>query len=109
MGENSDKGTGSLLSYYYGRFYNSQDFKRWAKWTIDRRRPIYAGKILIGWQNDELLSRLFANVTKEQRETLATVFLYESPLFPPIVMCFNHMLDTFPFMKGLSLVFQGSL
>ncbi|MED6173445.1 hypothetical protein PIB30_059495 [Stylosanthes scabra] len=60
------KSMGDILSFYYGKFHRSEGYCRWSKsrkWRSNRR--IYGQKIFIGWRQQELLSRLSSNVSKE--------------------------------------------
>ncbi|KAL4395379.1 hypothetical protein HN51_023323 [Arachis hypogaea] len=65
------KSMGEILSFYYGKFHRSEGYCRWSKcrkWRSNRR--IYGQKIFIGWRQQELLSRLSSQVSKECQITV---------------------------------------
>ncbi|XP_019188534.1 PREDICTED: uncharacterized protein LOC109182793 isoform X1 [Ipomoea nil] len=60
------KETGDILSYYYGKFYRSRDYRRWSDCRkIKGRRCIYGQRIFMGWRQQELLSRLSSHVSEQ--------------------------------------------
>ena len=70
------KSMGDILSFYYGKFYRSEGYCRWSKCRKLRgRRRIYGQKIFTGWRQQELLSRLFSNVSGECQTMLVEVSL----------------------------------
>ncbi|XP_020991641.1 uncharacterized protein LOC107476061 isoform X2 [Arachis duranensis] len=65
------KSMGEILSFYYGKFHRSEGYCRWSKcrkWRSNRR--IYGQKIFIGWRQQELVSRLSSQVSKECQITV---------------------------------------
>ncbi|XLT48272.1 hypothetical protein HN873_040876 [Arachis hypogaea] len=65
------KSMGEILSFYYGKFHRSEGYCRWSKcrkWRSNRR--IYGQKIFIGWRQQELVSRLSYQVSKECQITV---------------------------------------
>ncbi|CAL0316193.1 unnamed protein product [Lupinus luteus] len=58
------KNMGSILSFYYGKFYRSEGYHRWSRRRkLKDRRCIYGQKIFTGWRQQELLSRLISRVS----------------------------------------------
>ncbi|KAK4281064.1 hypothetical protein QN277_012603 [Acacia crassicarpa] len=65
------KKMGHILSFYYGKFYRSESYRRWSEYRkLRSKRCIYGQKIFTGWRQQELLSRLFSHVSKECQNTL---------------------------------------
>ncbi|XP_028762319.1 uncharacterized protein LOC114720789 [Neltuma alba] len=65
------KKTGHILSFYYGKFYRSDSFRRWSDCRKLRNKRCTCGqKIFTGWRQQELLSRLFSHVSRECQNTL---------------------------------------
>lgn len=70
-----NKEMGDVLSFYYGKFYRSDGYRRWLDCRKMRRRKcIYGQKIFTGWRQQELLSRLLPQVSQECQNTLLEVF-----------------------------------
>ncbi|CBI39482.3 unnamed protein product, partial [Vitis vinifera] len=68
------KGMGDILSFYYGKFYRSDGYRRWSDCRKMRRRKcIHGQKIFTGWRQQELLSRLLPQVSQECQNTLLEV------------------------------------
>ncbi|KAA8543135.1 hypothetical protein F0562_021370 [Nyssa sinensis] len=68
------KEMGDMQSYYYGKFYRSNEHCRWSECRKMRnRRCIHGQKIFTGWRQQELLSRLFSHVSEECRNMLMEV------------------------------------
>lgn len=69
------KTMGEVLSYYYGEFFRSDPYRRWAACRKARsRRCILGLRIFSGPRQQELLSRLLAGVAKEVEAPLMEVF-----------------------------------
>ncbi|XP_062190035.1 uncharacterized protein LOC133893083 [Phragmites australis] len=69
------KTMGEVLSYYYGEFFRSDAYKRWAACRKARsRRCILGLRIFSGPRQQELLSRLLAAVAREVEDPLLEVF-----------------------------------
>ncbi|KAF8387806.1 hypothetical protein HHK36_026464 [Tetracentron sinense] len=65
---------GDILSFYYGKFYRSDEHRRWSVCRkMSSRRFIHGQRIFTGWRQQELLSRLFSRVTEECQSTLLEV------------------------------------
>jgi hypothetical protein len=70
------KTMGEVLSYYYGEFFRSDAYKRWASCRKARsRRCILGLRIFSVPRQQELLSRLLAGVPREVEAPLLEVFL----------------------------------
>ncbi|XP_072975023.1 uncharacterized protein [Typha angustifolia] len=62
---------GEMLSYYYGKFYRSDAYRRWSECRkIRNRRSIIGQRIFTGLRQQELLSRLLPAISKEAQESL---------------------------------------
>jgi hypothetical protein len=63
-----------MLSFYYGKFYGSDRYRRWSECRkLRSRRCIYGQKIFTGWRQQELFSRLSSHVSKECQDKLLEV------------------------------------
>ncbi|KAF8394548.1 hypothetical protein HHK36_020759 [Tetracentron sinense] len=68
------KEMGDILSFYYGKFYRSDEHRRWLECRkIRSRRCIHGQRIFTGWRQQELLSRLLPRVSEECKNTLLEV------------------------------------
>lgn len=68
------KTMGDVLFFYYGKFYRSDGYCRWAECRkLRSKRSINGQKLFSGWRQHELLSRLSSLVTKECQDTLLEV------------------------------------
>ena len=69
------KEMGNILSFYHGKFYGSDRYRRWSECRkLRSRRRIYGRKIFKGWRQQELLSRLSSRVSEECQYKLLEVF-----------------------------------
>ncbi|XP_021974691.1 uncharacterized protein LOC110869774 [Helianthus annuus] len=69
-----NKGMPNVLSYYYGKFYRSDEHRKWSLYRKKRSRKSIPGKrIFSGWRRHELLSRLLTKVTDECKSSLTQV------------------------------------
>ncbi|XP_022770957.1 uncharacterized protein LOC111314155 isoform X2 [Durio zibethinus] len=65
------KEMGEILSFYYGKFYRSDGYRRWSECRkLRSRRCIHGEKLFRGWRQQELLSRLFSHLSKECQDML---------------------------------------
>ncbi|KAJ7977960.1 Arginine-glutamic acid dipeptide repeat protein [Quillaja saponaria] len=63
-----------ILSFYYGEFYRSDEYRRWSNRRKKKGRKCIRGqKIFTGWRQHELLSRLLPHVSKEFKDTFLEV------------------------------------
>nr|KYP48180.1 hypothetical protein KK1_030132 [Cajanus cajan] len=69
-----NKGMGEIMSFYYGKFYKSDEYRRWSDCRkIKGRKCIVGQKLLTGQRQHELLARLIPHVSEESRDTLLQV------------------------------------
>ncbi|XP_034691229.1 uncharacterized protein LOC117918583 [Vitis riparia] len=68
------KKMGDILSFYYGEFYQSDAYRRWSECRkMKSRRCIHGQRIFTGWRQQELLSRLFSEVSEQCKNRLVEV------------------------------------
>ncbi|KAB8105975.1 hypothetical protein EE612_040108 [Oryza sativa] len=69
------KTMGEVLSYYYGEFFRSDSYNRWAACRkVRSRRCILGLRIFSGTRQQELLSRMLAGIAREVQHPLLEVF-----------------------------------
>lgn len=69
------KRMGDILSFYYGKFYRSDRYRKWSECRkIRSRRCVYGQRIFTGSRQQELLSRLLPHVSEEFQNTFLEVF-----------------------------------
>ncbi|KAB2604765.1 hypothetical protein D8674_041381 [Pyrus ussuriensis x Pyrus communis] len=67
-----NKAMGEILSFYYGKFYGSDAYRRWSECRKSRRKKCILGeKIFTGWRQRELLSRIIPHVSEESQKSLS--------------------------------------
>ncbi|XP_059648611.1 uncharacterized protein LOC132294683 isoform X2 [Cornus florida] len=68
------KNMGDILSFYYGKFYRSNGYRRWSDCRKMRsRRCVYGQKIFTGLRQQELLSRLLPHASEECQNSLLEI------------------------------------
>ncbi|CAI9779762.1 unnamed protein product [Fraxinus pennsylvanica] len=68
------KGMGTVLSFYYGKFYRSREYRRWSECRkMKSRRSVHGQKIFSGLRQQELLSRILPSVSEECQNALLEV------------------------------------
>ncbi|CAN4106217.1 unnamed protein product [Withania somnifera] len=68
------KGTGDILSFYYGEFYGSAEYRRWSECRkVRSRRSVCGQKMFTGSRQQELISRLLPRISEENQKALAEV------------------------------------
>ncbi|CAN8285758.1 unnamed protein product [Cochlearia groenlandica] len=68
------KNMGDMLSYYYGSFYRSNEYKRWVDGRKSRsKRSVQGHKLLSGWRQTEFISRISSHLSAESKSTLLKV------------------------------------
>lgn len=68
------KEIGSILSFYYGKFYGSEDYRRWSEGRKMRNKRCLDGqKIFSGLRQQELMSRILPSMSKECQSALLEV------------------------------------
>ncbi|KAL9378978.1 hypothetical protein Peur_027460 [Populus x canadensis] len=71
-----DKEMGEILSFYYGKFYKSDAYRRWSDTRKTKRKKCVCGhRIFTGWRQQELFSRLDPHVPVHFRNTFQEVSL----------------------------------
>ncbi|XP_058742540.1 uncharacterized protein LOC131615041 [Vicia villosa] len=69
-----NKGMGEILSFYYGKFYKSDGYRRWSECRkLKGRKCMIAKKLSTKMRQHDLLSRLNPHVSKELQDTLSKV------------------------------------
>jgi hypothetical protein len=68
------KTLGDALSFYYGKFYRRDAYKRWSDCRKAKTRKCILGeRIFQGWRQQELMSRLKSKIPKEDHDSLIEV------------------------------------
>ncbi|XP_023006384.1 uncharacterized protein LOC111499132 [Cucurbita maxima] len=68
------KQMGDVLSFYYGRFYRSEKYRRWSDCRKARRRKcIFGPRLFKGWRLQELVSRLLPRLAEGNKNALMEV------------------------------------
>nr|KYP74326.1 hypothetical protein KK1_007000 [Cajanus cajan] len=69
-----NKGMGEILLFYYGKFYKSDEYRRWSACKKMKGRKCISGrKLFSGRKQRELLSRLILRVSEEFKDALQQV------------------------------------
>ncbi|WJX85399.1 hypothetical protein P8452_67858 [Trifolium repens] len=69
-----NKGMGEILSFYYGKFYKTDGYRRWSECRKKKGSKCMIGrKLFTGPRQHELLSRLIPHVSKESQDNLFQV------------------------------------
>lgn len=70
-----NKGMRNVLSYYYGKFYKTDEHKKWLRYKkMKGNKKTMPGKIIFSdWRQDELFFRLFPRVTDTSITSLKQV------------------------------------
>lgn len=72
------KKMGDILSFYYGKFYRSDRYRKWSECRkIRSRKCVYGQRIFTGSRQQGLLSRLLLQVSEDSKHILLEVF-YEA-------------------------------
>ncbi|XP_023528465.1 uncharacterized protein LOC111791384 isoform X2 [Cucurbita pepo subsp. pepo] len=68
------KQMGDILSFYYGKFYGSEKYRRWTVCRKARGKKCICGqKLFSGWRQQELSSRLLSSLSEEKQNILVEV------------------------------------
>ncbi|XP_058209250.1 uncharacterized protein LOC131322114 isoform X1 [Rhododendron vialii] len=98
------KMTGEIQSFYYGRFYRSDKYRRWSDCRKMRsRKCVYGQRIFTGLRQQELLSRLFLHVSEECKSTLLEV----SKTFGEGKMLLEEYVSTLKALVGISSLVEA--
>ncbi|RDX89656.1 hypothetical protein CR513_28593, partial [Mucuna pruriens] len=88
-----NKGMGEILSFYYGKFYKSDEYRRWSDWKKIKGRKCRTGyKPFSARKQRELLSRLILHISEELKDALQqvlTMLSLESSLSTVLLMNYN--------------------
>ncbi|KAF2617876.1 hypothetical protein F2Q68_00042618, partial [Brassica cretica] len=100
------KGTGEIVLFYYGKFYNSARYNSWSHSRKKRnRRCVFGRKLYSGWRQQQLLSRLIPSVSNEsQRQMLVNV----SKSFSEGNITLEKYVSTVKGLVGLRLLLKGT-
>ncbi|VAI79507.1 unnamed protein product [Triticum turgidum subsp. durum] len=70
-----NKTIGDVLSYYYGKFYKRDAYRRWSDCRKARtRRCILGERIFTSWRQQEIISRLKSVILDEAHDSLVEIF-----------------------------------
>ncbi|XWS31687.1 hypothetical protein CRYUN_Cryun23aG0097400 [Craigia yunnanensis] len=98
------KKMGEILSFYYGKFYRSDGYRRWSECRkLRRRQYIHGQKLFRGWRQQELLSRLFSHLSKECQDMLLEV----SKTFVEGKVSFEEYVFTIKNTVGISMLIEA--
>ncbi|KAL9161351.1 hypothetical protein ABFS82_07G016100 [Erythranthe guttata] len=98
------KDMGALLSFYYGKFYGSQEYKRWSACRKTKgKKGIYGQRIFSGARQQELLSRIFLRVSEECRNALLEV----SKTFAEEKMSLADYVSSLKSMVGVNILVEA--
>eukprot|EP00253_Pinus_taeda_P022882 PITA_22882 len=68
------KEMGDILAHYYGKFFNTESYCRWAESRKTRsRKRIQGQRIFSGWRQKELLARLFPDIPEHLKHEIPEV------------------------------------
>ncbi|KAG6575056.1 hypothetical protein SDJN03_25695, partial [Cucurbita argyrosperma subsp. sororia] len=68
------KQMGDVLSFYYGKFYRSEKYRRWSECRKARgRKCIFGPRLFKGWRLQELVSRLLPRLAEGNKNALMEV------------------------------------
>ncbi|CAI9776804.1 unnamed protein product [Fraxinus pennsylvanica] len=68
------KEIGAILSFYYGKFYGSENYRRWSEGRkVRNKRYVHGQKIFSGLRQEELISRILPSMSEECQNALVEV------------------------------------
>eukprot|EP00253_Pinus_taeda_P019906 PITA_19906 len=68
------KEMGDILAHYYGKFFNTESYCRWAESRKTRSRKCIQGqRIFSGWRQEELLARLIPDIPEHLKHEIPEV------------------------------------
>ncbi|KAF5736969.1 hypothetical protein HS088_TW14G01124 [Tripterygium wilfordii] len=99
------KSMGNILSFYYGKFYRSEKYCRWAgcRKISSSRRCIFGHKIFTGPRQQELSSRLLPRLSEQCQNTLEEV----SKMFGEGKMSLEEYVVTLKAAVGLNALIEA--
>jgi hypothetical protein len=87
-----NKGMGEILSFYYGKFYKTDGYRRWSECRKKKGRKCMIGhKLFTGPRQHELLSRLIPHVSEESQDTLLQVLFMLNGCLSLFYRFINHV------------------
>jgi hypothetical protein len=87
-----NKGMGEILSFYYGKFYKTDGYRRWSECRKKKGRKCMIGrKLFTGPRQNELLSRLIPHVSEESQDTLLQVLFMPHGCLSLFYRFINHV------------------
>ncbi|XVE73276.1 hypothetical protein DITRI_Ditri11bG0104600 [Diplodiscus trichospermus] len=98
------KQMGEILSFYYGKFYRSDGYRRWSECRkLKSKRCIHGEKLFRGWRQQELLSRLFSHLSKQCQDMLLEV----SKTFDEGKVSFEEYVFTIKNTVGIAMLVEA--
>ncbi|KAL2229773.1 uncharacterized protein LOC105171501 [Sesamum indicum] len=98
------KDMGALLSFYYGQFYGTQEYRRWSECRkMKNKKVIYGQRIFSGVRQQELLSRILPRVSEECRNALLEV----SKTFGDEKMSLADYVSSLKAMVGMNILVEA--
>jgi len=84
-----NKAMGEILSFYYGKFYKTDGYRRWSEcMKLKGRKCMIGKKLFTGPRQHELLSRLIPHVSEEFQDSLLQIFNCAIPSSMPVSVPF---------------------
>lgn len=99
------KKMGSILPFYYGKFFRSPEFYRWSECrkTRSRRGVVYGQKLFTGMRLQELVSRILPSISEKCKQTLLEV----SKIFGEGKMSFEDYVFSLKAMVGINALVEA--
>ncbi|KAI3469403.1 hypothetical protein Pfo_026066 [Paulownia fortunei] len=98
------KEMGALLSFYYGKFYGSQEYRRWSECRkMKSKKGIYGQRIFSGLRQQELLSRILPRVSEECQNAILEV----SKTFGDEKMSLADYVSSLKAMVGMNILVEA--
>ncbi|CAK8544627.1 unnamed protein product [Lathyrus sativus] len=99
-----NKGMEEIISFYYGRFYKTDGYRRWSECrNLKGRKCIISKKLSTKMRQNDLLSRLILHVSKESRHTLLQV----SKSYVEGKTCLEEYISSISSIVGLGVFAQA--
>ncbi|KAM7485104.1 hypothetical protein LguiA_001113 [Lonicera macranthoides] len=97
------KNMGDIMSYYYGKFYRSDEYQRWSCRNMRSRKCAYGQRLFSGSRQQELLSRIFRHVSEECQNALREV----SKTFGEGKMPLEEYVSSLKVMVGMKILVEA--
>ncbi|KAG8372958.1 hypothetical protein BUALT_Bualt12G0121200 [Buddleja alternifolia] len=98
------KGTGAIMSLYYGKFYGRAEFRRWLECRKSKsKKCVFGQRIFSGLRQQELLARIFPRVSEELRNALLEV----SKTFGEEKMSLEDYVSSLKAMVGMNILVEA--